>query len=291
LGQTPRVVHIQFAEEVIASMRPSGRPSVQSVQTGPAIPRRATAHMFAQTELGFSQLIVKIEWGVAYLEKVQGNAVKMPQAELDLAEYFDTARVWLEQLMQTKDKTSLRSIFDGGAILRLAHLEGLCYKVELKVSNDKRRLDLLQRIAACNEVLADLGYAAQVRDAKIAELTAVEEKTEEKPVKETIPHLIDATFLGSQALAFEQVFDFIAAAASYDKARAELRSAITVCLVVVRFKESIGAKESLLENDLLQLQRLEDQTGIRMEHLQGLKLGATPIAVEEQIQPVELSIR
>lgn len=265
---------------------------MSSTQSRPSIPRRETAQIFSQSQLGLSQLVVKIEWGVAYLEKVQGNAVKAPKAELDLAEYFDTARFWLEQLVQKKDKSMMRSIFEGDGVGLLAHLEGLCYRVELKVSNDKRRLDLVQRIAACNDVLLDLGYAELLRQAKLSELGALneEEETQENPVEDAIPHLVDAAFLGSQAMAYEQVCDYAGAAEAYGKATRSLRVAITVCRAVAQLKASIGKPHSSLQDDLMQLQRLESQTSMRQEHLENLEPGAAPIGIAEQIDPVELSI-
>merc|ERR1712218_247910 len=195
-----------------------------------------------------------------------------------------------EQIMQKKDKSLLREIFEGNSIELLAHFESLCYKVELKVSNDKRRTDLIQRIATCEELLVNLGYADQMRLARIAEMTEVEEvEAEVSPVEEAVPHLTDVAFFGAQALAYEQVFDFATAAETYGRATSALRAAITVGQAVIKLKASIGKPEAYLENDLLQLQRLESQTSTRIEHLQSLEPGATPIPVQEQIEPVELS--
>lgn len=237
-------------------------------------------------------MVVKIEWGVAHLEKVKGNAVKTPSAELNLAEYFDSACVWLDQLLQKKDKRQLRSVFEGSNMKVLAHLESLCERVELKVSSDKRRLDLMERCRTVEEVLADMGYAAELRQAKIAEEQGFLEDGEEEEqstAEEVVPHLTDAAFLGAQAIAQEHVGDFQGAVEAYDKATKSLRAAIAVGRAVVKFKASVGG-ESGIENDVAQLQRLEDQTNHRIEHLQSLDPGSQPVPIEEHIQPVELSM-
>jgi len=53
---------------------------------------------------------------------------------------------------------------------------------------------------------------------------------------------------------------------------------------------SIGAPKSLLEDDLEELERLQRQTSMRKEHLQNLEPAVAPIPLEQQIEPVELSI-
>lgn len=273
------------------SYQSAGR-KTESVTATPSIPRRSSQQVFPHNKVGLAQMVVKIEWGVAHLEKVKGNAVKTPSAELNLAEYFDSACVWLDQLLQKKDKRQLRSVFEGSNMKVLAHLESLCERVELKVSSDKRRLDLMERCRTVEEVLADMGYAAELRQAKIAEEQGFLEDGEEEEqstAEEVVPHLTDAAFLGAQAIAQEHVGDFQGAVEAYDKATKSLRAAIAVGRAVVKFKASVGG-ESGIENDVAQLQRLEDQTNHRIEHLQSLDPGSQPVPIEEHIQPVELSM-
>lgn len=243
------------------------------------------------TRQGLEQLLVKIEWGSAQLERSKDNVVRRPKAELELAEYFDEARSFLETVLQKSDKRLLRDIFGGDCKL-LARLEALCQRVEeLKVTSDKRRQVVLSLCTSVEQVIADLGYAVQLRQAQVAEQAILEEAdAEEDFVDEVVPHLAEAAFLGAEAVARERVGDVVGAVQKYTQACCSMRTAIAVCRAVIRFKASVGGTAEVAK-DVGKLEILEHQTQERIQHLSTLEPGTVPaVPVEEHIRPLDLEM-